>query len=386
MNTARLLAFNLGSVTLKAASFEFDSEVPAADTAFVEEARIELAVTGDASRDLQATLDALPPQARTPDVVVHRIVHGGSFEVGRALDEPTFEVLDALAALAPLHQPVGLALARAARLYWPQARHGADFDTAFHAHLAPWSRRLPLPADLDAAGVRRHGFHGLAFASALRRLEALAPGASRGRVIIAHLGGGCSVAAIEGGRSIDATMGMTPLGGVPMPTRSGDLDPGVIFHLLRLVGDAARLEQRLLHEAGLAGIAGYGDMRRLLDDARPDAVLAVEQFTVRIAQAIAAMAIAIGGMDHVVFCGGSGSRAPRLRDRIAVRLLPLGLVLDPQRNCTGAARLDAGRGPGAWRIDVDEELELAESTRAWAFPVPANGPAPLPDDTTEVAP
>lgn len=373
-----LLACNLGSATLKAASFAFDAREPETGIAFRERARIEIPVASDAHQNLAAALDALPPDARAPGIVVHRIVHGGPFEAGRLLDDSALAVLEALATLDPLHQPTALAFARAARLRWPQARHGAAFDTSFHAHLAPWSRRLPLPADLDAAGIRRFGFHGLAFASALRRLDTFASGASHQRVVVAHLGGGCSVAAIEGGRSVDTTMGMTPLGGVPMPTRSGDLDPGVIFHLLRRGGDPAQLEQRLMREAGLAGIAGHGDLRRLLEDARPEAVLAVEQFVVRIAQAIAAMAIAVGGVDHLVFCGGSGSRSATLRTRITNRLEPLGIVLDPERNSEGSARIDAGHGPCVWRIDVDEELELAESALAWALSEPVARPAPVP--------
>lgn len=381
MSSARLLAFNLGSVTLKAASFAFDARESGADLVFRERARIELHASGDAHQDLAAAIDALPLHARTPEVVVHRIVHGGVFYRGVMLDDAVFAELDSRASLAPLHQPGALALARTARLRWPQASHGAAFDTVFHAHLAPWSRRLPLPPDWDAAGIRRVGFHGLAFASALRQLETLVPDVARRRVVLAHLGGGCSLAAVEGGRCIDTTMGLTPLGGVPMPTRSGDLDPGVVLHLLRRGGDPASIEQRLSRESGLAGIAGHGDLRRLLEDPRPEAVLAVEQFTVRIAQAIAAMAIAVGGIDHLVFSGGSGSRAPHLRAGIAARLAPLGLVLDADRNQTGVARIDHGHGPGVWRLDVDEEFELAESARAWALPIAHGRPTPV--DSTE---
>lgn len=371
MSTHSLLAINLGSVTLKAASFVLDPQAGNAEAVFSEQARIELPSTGDARRDFAALLEALPQDARLPSIVVHRIVHGGPFTRGCELEDSVFTVLDALVSLDPLHQPAALALARTARVHWPLTRHGADFDTAFHAHLAPWSRRLPLPSDLDAQGIRRFGFHGLAFASALRRLDGLASGAVSQRVIVAHLGGGCSVVAIDGGRSVDTTMGMTPLGGVPMPTRSGDLDPGIIFHLLRQGTAPELLEQRLMREAGLAGIAGHGDVRRLLQDTRPEAILALDQFAVRVAQAMAAMVIAAGGVDHVVFCGGSGSRAPALRARIAGWLKPLGVALDEDRNRDGATRIDAGHGPGVWRIEVDEELELAESVRSWALPAPA---------------
>lgn len=370
MSADHLLAINLGSVTLKAAVFTVHAQGFDAGLEVREFARIEVPTRGDPYQDLALAIDALPADARSPALVVHRIVHGGPYSAGVELDDATLTTLHGLVALDPLHQPAALALADVARSRWPDARHGAAFDTAFHANLAPWSRRLPLPADLNDAGVRRFGFHGLAFASALRQLGGFAPASASQRVVVAHLGGGCSIAAIKGGHSVDTTMGMTPLGGVPMATRSGDLDPGIVFHLLRNGSTVAQLEQRLMYEAGLAGIAGHGDVRRLLQDTRPDAILALEQFAVRIAQAIAAMAVAAGGMDHIVFCGGSGSHAPALRARIADWLAPLSVVLDPDRNQEGATRVDAGHGPAVWRIDVNEELELAESVRAWLFPSP----------------
>ena len=369
MTTASVLAFNLGSATLKAASFLAEPSVTGQDAVVTERARVEFPSTSDALADLAKAFDALPLPARTPDIVVHRIVHGGPFTAPRMLDDDTLAVLDDFAHLAPIHQPPALELARAARRRWPSAQHGAGFDTLFHAHLAPWSRRLPVPADLDAGGVRRYGFHGYALASALRQLTTAAAGAVHDRVVIAHLGGGCSVAAIQAGRSVDTTMGMTPFGGVVMPTRTGDIDPGVVFHLLRQGCEPAQLERRLAQESGLAGIAGHGDMRRLLEDPRPEAALAIEQFVMRIAQAIAAMAVAIGGLDHLVFSGGSGARSPILRMRIAARLDLLGVVLDPVRNSQPAPRIDGGGRARVWRFEVDEELELAESVRAWAMPM-----------------
>jgi acetate kinase len=361
----RLLALNLGSTTLKAATYRLDRLEPGHAAVLSEQARIESAVHADAHEQLDALLQSLPEDGRVPDVVVHRIVHGGDLRHGRELDEALFAQLDAHAMLAPLHQPAALALAREARLHWPAARHGAAFDTSFHTTLAPWSRRLPLPADWDAAGIRRYGFHGLAFASALRLVRASDPAVMDARVVFAHLGGGCSVCAVANGRSIDTTMSLTPLGGVPMPTRAGDLDPGILLHLLQTGMEPALLEWRLGHESGLAGIAGHGDVRRLLEDDAPASRLAIDQFVMRIAQAIASMATSVGGIDHLVFSGGSGHRAPVLRARIAERLAFLGVRLDAGRNASGEMRIDASGTPVVWSVAINEERELAESALAW---------------------
>ncbi|MFZ5657300.1 MAG: hypothetical protein ACOY37_09645 [Pseudomonadota bacterium] len=361
MSRLHLLAINLGSATLKAAAFSVHAHEPGRGPEVVEQMRVEVPAGGeDADARLDALLAALPEPARSPDFVVHRIVHGGHYHEARVLDDALVAELEALAPLAPQHQPGALALARAAQRRWPQARHAAGFDTAFHASLAPWSRRLPIPADWDALGLRRYGFHGLAFASALRQVAAVAPSVGRERAVFAHLGGGCSLCAVRAGRSIDTTMALTPLSGVPGPTRSGDLDPGLVVHLLRRHGvNAATLERRLSRDSGLAGIAGHGNLRMLLEDRRPDARLAVEQFVMRVAQAIAAMGTAMGGIDHLVFSGGAGHRAPALRALIVAQLGWLGLALDAARNAAGARLVSAPPSPAIWNIAVDEEHELA---------------------------
>ena len=366
VTTRRLLALNVGSSTLKGASYLFNSDGPGAQPRVVERSRVEISVGPDAQERLATLLETLSETAAGPEVVVHRIVHGGDLHESRELDEAVLAKLDALVPFAPLHQPLALAFARAARLRWLQARQGVAFDTDFHASLAPWSRRLPIPEAWDALGIRRYGFHGLAFASALRIVASHDAGILQSRAVFAHLGGGCSVCAVEGGRSRDTTMALTPLGGIPSPTRSGDLDPGALLYLLRHEGlDAQTLEEGLSRAAGLAGIAGHGDMRMLLADPDPQAQLAVELFAVRIAQAIAAMATAIGGVDHVVFSGGIGHRAPGLRARIVARLGWLGLALASRDNDAGAIRIDGGSGPAIWNVAIDEERELAESALAW---------------------
>lgn len=366
MTTRRLLALNVGSSTLKGECYLLHAEGPGAQPRVVERSRAEIAVGADAQERLATLLEILSIPAPGPDVVVHRIVHGGDLRNASELDEDVLAKLDALVPFAPLHQPVALAFARAARLRWPQARQGVAFDTDFHVTLAPWSQRLPIPEAWDALGVRRYGFHGLAFASALRVVASQDAGILRSRAVFAHLGGGCSVCAVEDGRSRDTTMALTPLGGIPSPTRSGDLDPGALLYLLRHERlDAQAIEDGLSRTAGLAGIAGHGDMRVLLADPGPQAQLAVDLFAVRIAQSIAAMATGIGGLDHVVFSGGIGHRAPGLRARIIARLGWLGLALAPDDNDAGATRIDAASGPAIWNVAIDEERELAESALAW---------------------
>lgn len=379
MSASRVLAVNLGSATLKAAAFDLlHAHEPRREPELIERARCEVhAVEGNAPFDRVA--EALTGHESPPDFVIHRIVHGGDRVRGAELDEALFAELEALAPLAPLHQPQALALARAARLQWPRARHAAGFDTSFHADLPAWSRRLPIPPDWAARGLRRYGFHGLAFASALRQVAMHAPSIGGARVVMAHLGGGCSVCAVHGGRSVDTTMALTPLSGIPGPTRAGDLDPGLVLRLVRdLCLDPTEVEQRLARESGLAALAGYGDLRELLVDARPEAMVAVEQFVVRVAQAIAAMAIAAGGLEHLVFSGGSGHGAPVLRARIVERLAWMGLALDDDRNGSGACLISPPAAPPIWNIAVDEERELAIDVLPALLSVHAGTPGSLP--------
>lgn len=364
MTTFNLLALNVGSTTLKGATYTLKRGGAGEPPRLLQLASAEAQNTAEPHEDLAFLLDAL--KAPNPDVVVHRIVHGGDLRGGHALDDILLSRLEALAPWAPLHQPPALRITRAASRRWPQVRHGAAFDTSFHAYLPRWSQRLPIPPEWDARGIRRYGFHGLAFASALREVAEYESGVMRRRTILAHLGGGCSVCAVKDGRSVDTTMALTPLGGLPGPSRSGDLDPGVVLYLLRQ-GDLAVgiVEDRLMRASGLAGIAGHADMRKLLVDLSDEAQLAIEIFTLRVAQAIAGMATSIGGIDHLVFSGGIGHRAPVIRARIVERLVWMGLALDADRNLAGAGRIDAGDGPAIWSAAINEERELAESVLDW---------------------
>ena len=364
-----VLALNLGSATLKAAHYHHQ-HAGAGSTIVPHGARFELPIASneggaaDPVDLLERVAALLADDGLSPDTVAHRIVHGGARVAPAVLTDEVFAELSGYAQMAPLHQPAALRLAQSARTRWPDARHVAVFDTAWHSTLASWSRRLPVPQALHDAGVMRYGFHGLAFQSAMRQLATLDHTAGGQRIVLAHLGSGCSLCAVANGRSIDTTMGMTPLDGLPMATRSGSLDPGVVFLLERqLKMSTQAIEQMLWRESGLLGVSGRSsDIRQLLDSPDVASSLAVDQFVMRVAQGIAAMATSLGGMDAIVFSGGIGTHAPIIRQRVVDRLLWAGLRLDSANNSAGAVRLDAqDSAVKIWTLKVDEEMELAEA-------------------------
>ena len=356
-----LLVLNLGSATLKAARFD-GFGLGAEETRLSR--RIELTLdesAGDPPTLLAQATNALGFTA-APTWIGHRIVHGGDAEAARILDGGEIDRLHALASLAPMHQPPALALVESAAKLWPNAVQCGVYDTVWHAALPDSTRRLPVPKSWDALGVRRYGFHGLAFASAMRLLASMGGGVAGGRVVLAHLGGGASLCAVQDGCSVDTTMTMTPLDGVPMATRSGSLDPGAVLFLLRQEGFTMdSLEQALYHECGMRGISGQsGDMRELLASDNPAAALARDVFALRIAQGIAAMATRLGGIDDLVFSGGIGANAADVRSAIVKYLAWIDIQLDEDANHRGAMRLDVPASPvRLWRVEVDEEGEIA---------------------------
>ena len=366
MERARtLLALNLGSSTLKAAWFELHSH-STNTPGFTAMARASLDLEGAPEHWLAQVVDALDVHV-APDVVAHRIVHGGEAETARPLDAAEMARLHALASLAPLHQPQALALARNAAVRWPGATACGVYDTAWHAGLPPVSRRLPVPASWDALGVKRYGFHGLAFASGMRLLDQARPRTSAGRIVLAHLGGGSSLCAVHDGRSIDTTMAMTPLDGLPMASRSGSLDPGILLFLLRGGGlDLDDLEQALYRDCGMRGISGLsGDIRDLQQADTPGTRLALGQYTLRVAQGIAGMAASLGGLDDLGFSGGIGANSAVVRAGVIAHLEWLGLRLDAAANARNA--LDMGSPESRcrmWCIHVDEESEIARACLA----------------------
>jgi acetate kinase len=281
-----------------------------------------------------ASYGGLPDPAPDVDAVGHRIVHGGPDLVEPVvIDDAVERQLRALVELAPLHQPKSLAGLDAARALLPDVPHVACFDTAFHATLPAAAATFALPREWrERWGVRRYGFHGLSHAWAAGRARALT-GARR--VVTCHLGAGASLAAVLDGRSVDTTMGFTPLDGLVMATRSGAVDPGLLLWLEERVGlRPDRVAEALEHSSGLLALAGTPDMREILARDDPDARLAVEVYLHRLAAGIAAMTAALGGLDTLVFTGGVGERADAVRSGAAARLGHLGVAVD--------RRLDAG--------------------------------------------
>lgn len=372
-----ILALNLGSATLKAAHYH----CPPGDALgplVPHGERLEVAVAAHTpglgepqAVDLVERVAAmLPADAVAPVVVAYRIVHGGARAAPVLITDDVLTELANYEQLAPLHQPAALRLVRASRSRWPRARHLAVFDTSWHSTLADWSRRLPVPQALHDAGVVRYGFHGIAFQSAIRQLLAIDGSADRQRIVLAHLGSGASLCAVGHGRSVDTTMGLTPLGGLPMGTRSGSLDPGVVFFMEReLKMSAEAISRTLWRESGLLGVSGTSsDMRVLLKAKDASAMLAVEQFVMRVAQGVVSMATSLGGLDTLVFSGGIGTHSPAIRARVALLLAWTGLRLDTSCNEANADRIDSSDSNiKVWQLKVDEEFELAFSALEYAL-------------------
>lgn len=274
--------------------------------------------------------------------VGHRIVHGGrAFSGPVVLDEPTLAALDALTPLAPLHQPRCLAPVRAVRSVQPTLTQIACFDTAFHHGLTPPASRFAIPRRFEERGVRRYGFHGLSFEYVAGRLAALAP--AQTRTVIAHLGNGASLCALHRGKSVDTTMGLTPLDGLVMGTRCGTIDPGVLLYLMQEEKMSVDEVQHLLYEAsGLLGVSMLSaDMRDLLASHAPAAREAIELFIFRVAADVAMMANTLGGLDGLVFTGGIGEHAAEIRQQICDRLAWLGVRLDSAANAKALQRIAA---------------------------------------------
>jgi acetate kinase len=306
--------------------------------------------------------------------VGHRVVHGGQFTSSVRITPAIRSRISALADLAPLHNPPSLATLAAAEAELPAVPHVAVFDTAFHATLPPEARTYPVPTSWTRDwGIRRFGFHGLSHAYCSRRAAEMLVGRiskpSQGgrisnpshteglRLVICHLGHGCSAAAVRGGRCVDTTMGFTPLEGLMMGTRSGSIDPSIVLHVQQHHGlTAEQVEMALNHESGLLGVSGIsGDMRQVLDAAgsgHEQAQLALAVYTRRVRQAIGALAVTLGGVDALVFTAGVGENAAPVRESICAGLECLGLELDAQANATCRPDADVARRGSPGRILV----------------------------------
>ena len=255
-----------------------------------------------------------------PTAIGHRVVHGGpNFSEPTVINEAVLKRLDKFAPLAPLHQRNNLAPIRAVRERQPQLLQVACFDTAFHRGHPEVADRYALPEQLYAEGIRRYGFHGLSYEYIAARLPEVAPDVAPGRVVVAHLGSGASMCAISDGKSVECTLGFTALDGLPMGTRPGQLDPGIILYLMSEKGmNAQEIECLLYNECGLKGLSGISnDVRELLKSADPRAKRALDYFVHRIALSAGMLASAMGGIDGFVFTAGIGENAPSIRDAVA---------------------------------------------------------------------
>ena len=267
--------------------------------------------------------------------VGHRVVHGGRDLAAPVLVTPeNLATMEALVPLAPLHQPHSVHAIRALTALRPGLRQVACFDTAFHRGHADAVRHFALPRALSDSGIERYGFHGLSYEYIARRLAELAPDLAAGAVVAAHLGNGASLCALRAGKSVDSTMGFTAVDGLPMGTRCGAIDPGVILFLQQnRQMDAKSVEDLIYHQSGLLGVSGLSsDMRALVESADPHAAEAVEMFCYRIARETAAMAVAAGGLDGIVFTAGIGEHSPDVRALSCAQLAWLGVEIDPAAN------------------------------------------------------
>ena len=300
--------------------------------------------------------------------VGHRVVHGGAeFTAPVRADAAVVARLDKLVPLAPLHQPHNLSPIRQLLASAPQLPQVACFDTAMHRTNPPLAQMFALPQELADAGVRRYGFHGLSYEYIASVLPGIDPAAARGRTVVLHLGNGASLCALQGGHSIASTMGFTAVDGLPMGTRCGAIDPGVLLHLMEFHDlDAAGLTQLLYKESGLLGVSGVSqDMRALLASPAPEAAEAVELFCYRIARELGSLAAALGGLDALVFTAGIGEHAAPVRERICRQAGWLGVRLDEAANARHATRISA---PDS-RVDVlvlptNEEWMIAQHAAA----------------------
>ena len=380
--TKLVLTLNLGSTSLKGSLFHRGTQPdwsgpshsiswPIEDSPDRDRSEMSAQENGDLNAS-STIVDLLARQLKswlstigsTPNTVVHRIVHGGTLQGPCFLSPENIALLSRISAWAPNHQTPALAIVDVTTSMWPMATQLAMFDTDWHRTLPSLTRTFAISQALRSEGLHKFGFHGLAFQSAWRQLCKVHPDAIDRRVVLAHLGGGSSLCAVRGGRSVDTTMGLTPLDGLPMATRCGSIDPGVIFHLLRSGRlSVSDLEAELNRNSGLLGISGTtGDMERLLLAETVEAKLAINIFVHRTAQGIASMATTLGGIDDLVFSGGIGMHSSIIRAAIVEQLDWIGLKIDPQANAAQEQRINASSSAASILVfEVYEDRELANA-------------------------
>lgn len=386
----RVLTLNAGSSSLKFALFDLQKDGPdkayfgqieglggaATFTVVLPPGKGEPPFTPKPMRSsthleaLREVLDFIGRFGEGPEIaaVGHRIVHGGTEFLGpAAVDERVLDALRALRPLAPLHQPHNIAGIEAVKAVFPNVLQVACFDTAFHRTHDWVDDTFGLPSVYYDAGVRRYGFHGLAYEHVLGELGQIAPDLARGRIILAHLGNGASMCAVRNGKSISSTMSFTPLDGLAMGTRCGQLDPGVVLYLLSERGMSVDAVSNLLHRgSGLKGMSGVSqDVRDIEAADTPASRRAIDYFVHRARTEIGALAAVLGGLDALVFSGGIGEHAHHIRARICENFEWLGLALDPERNRRPDPIVSAdGSKVKAYIVSANEELTIARQTQA----------------------
>lgn len=321
--------------------------------------------------DIRAAIDLIIEFLRglrgaLPVAIGHRVVHGGlQYQEPAHINEAVLSDLEKLSPLAPLHQPNSTALIRFVMERLPQIPQVACFDTAFHRGHSELADRYAIPEDLYNEGVRRYGFHGISYDYVSHRLSQIDPSVSNGKVVIAHLGSGASLCAIAGGRSIDTTMGFTALDGLPMGTRPGQLDAGVVLYLMQHRRMTAKqIEKLLYYDCGLKALSGSSnDVRVLLASQDPRSKFALDYFVYRILALTGSLASVMGGLDGIVFTAGIGENSPEIRSRVASGLAWLGMDIDPALNATGGPRISSRKSRiTCLVIPTDEELMIARHT------------------------
>jgi acetate kinase len=381
-----ILTLNAGSSSIKFALFDRGSELEERlrgeveglgtmphlraekDGAAVVDEKLDAGKVTDQASALAAVLDLLKHEIGKTAIaaVGHRVVHGGiAFNEPIVIDEPRLSELQQLAPLAPLHQPHNLSGIRAAQRAFPGALQVACFDTAFHRSHPFVNDTYALPREFYDQGIRRYGFHGLSYEYVVGRLKEIAPLYEQGRVVVMHLGNGASMCAIRDGQSVGSSMGFTALDGLPMGTRCGQLDPGVVLYLLKEKGMTAdEIEDLLYRRSGLKGLSGLSqDMRELGAAGTPRAMQAIDYFVFRIRRELGAMAAVLSGLDAVVFCGGIGENAWRIRERVCQGFEWLGLELDEQRNQSGETVISSDQSRArVFVIKTNEEMTIARHT------------------------
>ncbi len=382
----QLVTFNAGSSTVKIGTFAFDgqqlrkrargeiglNESPVTFRLRGESGNLDIALASADAGNIVSILEEL--FARLSDHISpgnilgvgHRVVFGGDQFAGPVLlDDKHIEAIESLSIYAPLHQPKSTALIKAVRKLLPHLPQAASFDTAFHQTIPDKIRRFAVPIALHERGIKRYGFHGLSYKSIIANFSRRVPELAGGRIVAAHLGSGASLCAMDGGKSVDTSMSFSTLDGIPMATRCGTIDPGVLLHLLQQENmQADALADLLYHRSGLLGLSGISsDTRDLLasDDAR--AREAIDIFTARIAGEICRLAATLGGLDALIFTAGIGEHQPAIREAVCERLSWLGFEIDAAANKNNAFRITRPTSPAAaFVFATDEEQIIAAET------------------------